>query len=412
MSVIIGAKTVEQLDDNLAAAELTLSPEEIAALDKASALKPEYPGWMLTRTAEDAFRRRRPERLAASAAAKGIDQGRDAMRKVKWGVLGVAKIAVEKVIPAMQQGEASHIAAIASRDLGKARAAADKLGIERAFGSYEELLADREIEAIYNPLPNELHVPWTLRALAAGKHVLCEKPIALDAEEARTLIEAREPLRQARRRGLHDPLPSAVAPREGTGRNRRRGRIARDPDLLLLSPARPRQCAQPAAGRRRRSTTSAATPSCRRDTFSAPSRRAWSRRSTATRTSRTDRSVGAILEFPGGRHSTFTLGTQKSAHQRVTIVGDAGRIEIMIPFNAPPDRPTEIAIDTGADLFGGGRRVEQFPVCDQYTLQGDAFSRAILGGTPLEFPIEDAILNMRVIDALFRSAKSGSWETP
>jgi predicted dehydrogenase len=111
------------------------------------------------------------------------------MRKVKWGVLG--KIAVEKVIPAMQHGEVAEIAAIASRDLGKALAAADKLGIARAFGAYEDLLADREIEAVYNPLPNELHVPWTVRALEAGKHVLCEKPIALDAEEARSLIEAR-----------------------------------------------------------------------------------------------------------------------------------------------------------------------------------------------------------------------------
>jgi predicted dehydrogenase len=109
---------------------------------------------------------------------------------------------------------------------------------------------------------------------------------------------------------------------------------------------------------------------------------------------------------------TFCVATQLSAHQRVTIVGDAGRIEIVIPFNAPADRPTEIVIDTGADLFGGGRRVEQFAVCDQYTLQGDAFSRAILGETPLEFPIEDALANMRVIDALFRSAKRGSWETP
>ena len=113
------------------------------------------------------------------------------MRKVKWGVIGVAKIAVEKVIPAMQQGKVSEIAAIASREIGKARAAADKLGIPRAYGSYEDLLADPEIEAIYNPLPNEQHVPWTLRALAAGKHVLCEKPIALDAEEARPLIDAR-----------------------------------------------------------------------------------------------------------------------------------------------------------------------------------------------------------------------------
>ena len=113
------------------------------------------------------------------------------MRKVKWGVIGVAKIAVEKVIPAMQRGEVSEITAIASRDLGKAQAAADRLGIPRAHGSYEDLLADNEIEAIYNPLPNEGHVPWTLRALAAGKHVLCEKPIALDAEEARPLIDAR-----------------------------------------------------------------------------------------------------------------------------------------------------------------------------------------------------------------------------
>ena len=113
------------------------------------------------------------------------------MRKVKWGVLGVAKIGVEKVIPAMQLGEVSQVAAIASRDLGKAKAAADKLGIARAYGSYDDLLADPEIEAVYNPLPNELHVPWTLRALEAGKHVLCEKPIGLDAEEARPLVEAR-----------------------------------------------------------------------------------------------------------------------------------------------------------------------------------------------------------------------------
>jgi len=103
---------------------------------------------------------------------------------------------------------------------------------------------------------------------------------------------------------------------------------------------------------------------------------------------------------------------QMNPYQRVQFFGTKGHVEIEIPFNAPPDQPTEIAIDTGADLFGGGRRIEKFPVCDQYTLQGDAFSRAILDGTPLEFPIEDAIANMRVIDALFRSAKSGSWETP
>ena len=134
------------------------------------------------------------------------------MRKVKWGVIGVAKIATEKVIPAMQRGKVSEIAAIASRDPSKARMAAEKLGIPRSYGSYEELLADPEIEAIYNPLPNEGHVPWTLKALAAGKHVLCEKPIALDAKSARPDRRA-QPLRQTGRRSLHGAVSSPMAPR-------------------------------------------------------------------------------------------------------------------------------------------------------------------------------------------------------
>ena len=333
------------------------------------------------------------------------------MRKVKWGVLGVAKIAIEKVIPAMQQGEASHIAAIASRDLGKARAAADKLGIERAFGSYEALLADGEIEAIYNPLPNELHVPWTLRALAAGKHVLCEKPIALDAEEARALIEARDGsgklVAEAFMVRCH-PQWRRAKELAGTGAVGELRAIQTFFSYRLLDPENVRN--RPPGGRGLYDIGCYAILSARYIFGAEPMRVAATIEHDPN--FRTDRLAGAILEFPGGRHSTFTIGTQMSAHQRVTIVGEAGRIEIMIPFNAPPDRPTEIAIDTGADLFGGGRRVEQFAICDQYTLQGDAFSRAILNATPLEFPIEDAILNMRVIDALFRSAKNGSWERP
>ena len=125
-----------------------------------------------------------------------------------------------------------------------------------------------------------------------------------------------------------------------------------------------------------------------------------------------DRLISALAEFPGGRQLTFVCGTQTSPHQRVTIAGDKGRIEVAIPFNAPPDRPTQITIDSGADLFGGGARREEFATCDQYTLQGDAFSRAVLGEAPLEFPIEDAIANMWTMDALFRSAKSGGWEKP
>ena len=333
------------------------------------------------------------------------------MRKVKWGVLGVAKIAVEKVIPAMQRGEASEITGIASRDGARARAAADTLGIARAFGAYEDLLADPEIEAVYNPLPNELHVPWTLRALAAGKHVLCEKPVALDAGEARQLIEARD------RSGKLVAEAFMVRFHPQWRRARELAREGRIGDVRaiqtffsyrLLDPANVRN--RPPGGGGLYDIGCYAILTARYIFAAEPTRVVatidWDP------DFKTDRLASALVEFPGGRHLTFTVGTQLSAHQRVTIVGDEGRIEVMIPFNAPPDRPTEIAIDDGADLFGGGRRVETFPVCDQYTLQGDAFSRAILDGTPLEFGIEDAIANMGVIDALFRSAKSGAWEKP
>jgi predicted dehydrogenase len=332
------------------------------------------------------------------------------MRKVKWGVLGVAKIAVEKVIPAMQQSEVSEIAAIASRDLGKAQAAADKLGVARAFGSYEDLLADREIEAVYNPLPNELHVPWTIRALQAGKHVLCEKPIALDAEEARSLIEARNRsgklVAEAFMVRLH-PQWRRAKELADTGAIGEPRAIQTFFSYRLLDPENVRN--RPPGGGGIYDIGCYAILTARYIFGAEPTRVVAALERDPN--FRTDRLTSAILEFPGARHVTFSVATQLSAHQRVTIVGEAGRIEVMIPFNAPPDRPTEIVIDSGADLIGGGRRVEQFAVCDQYTLQGDAFSRAILNETPLEFPIEDAIANMRVIDALFCSAERGSWET-
>jgi predicted dehydrogenase len=333
------------------------------------------------------------------------------LRKVKWGVLGVAKIAVEKVIPAMQRGEVSEVAAIASRDAGRARAAADKLGIPRAFGAYEDLLADPEIEAVYNPLPNELHVPWTLRALAAGKHVLCEKPIALDVGEARQLIEARD--RSGRL--VAEAFMVRFHPQWRRARELARAGAIGDVGAIqtffsyrLLDPDNVRN--RPPGGGGLYDIGCYAILTARYLFGAEPARVV----ATLDRDPNfhTDRLASALLEFPGGRHLTFTVATQLSAHQRVTIVGDQGRIEVMIPFNAPPDRPTEIAIDDGADLFGGGRRVEQFAICDQYTLQGDAFSRAIQDGAPLEFPLEDAIANMRVIDALFRSASSGAWEKP
>ncbi len=333
------------------------------------------------------------------------------MRKVKWGVLGVAKIGVEKVIPAMQQGEVSQVAAIGSRDLGKAKAAADKLGIARAYGSYEDLLANSDIEAVYNPLPNELHVPWTLRALEAGKHVLCEKPIALDAGEARSLIGARDRsgklVAEAFMVRFH-PQWRRTRELAQSGAIGEARAIQTFFSYRLMDPDNVRN--RPPGGGGLYDIGCYAILTARYIFAAEPNRVIatidWDPKF------KTDRLASALLEFPGGRQLAFTVGTQSSAHQRVTIVGDKGRIEIMVPFNPSPDRPTEIAIDDGADLIGGGRKVEQFPACDQYTLQGDAFSRAIVGGSPLEFPIEDAIANMRVIDALFRSVKTGLWEKP
>ncbi len=333
------------------------------------------------------------------------------MSKVKWGVLGVAKIAVEKVIPAMQRGQVSEIAAIASRDSGRAREAADTLGIARAYGSYEDLLADRDIEAVYNPLPNELHVPWTIKALEAGKHVLCEKPVALDAKEARLLIDARERSGRLVAEAFmvrYHPQWRRARELVTAGAIGAAGAIQTFFSYRLLDPANVRN--RPPGGGGLYDIGCYAILTARYIFGAEPARVV----ATLNRDLNfgTDRLVSAILEFPGARHLTFSAATQLSAHQRVTIVGDAGRIEVEIPFNAPPDRPTKMLIDSGADLFGGGARVEEFAACDQYTLQGDAFSRAVLDLAPLEFPIEDAILNIRVIDALFRSAERGSWETP
>jgi predicted dehydrogenase len=333
------------------------------------------------------------------------------MRKVKWGVLGVAKIATEKVIPAMQGSERCEIAAIASRDPPKAREAAGRLGIARAYGSYEELLADPAIEAVYNPLPNELHVPWTVKALDAGKPVLCEKPVALTAAEAGALIAARDRtgklvaeafmvrFHPQWRRAQELAASGAIGPV---------GAIQTFFSYRLMDPDNVRN--RPPGGGGLYDIGCYAILTARYIFGAEPTRGV----ATLDRDPKfgTDRLVSALVEFPGGRHLTFSAATQLSAHQRVTIVGEKGRIEVEIPFNAPPDRPTRITVDSGVDLFGGGARVEEFLVCDQYALQGDAFSRAVLGETPLEFPIEDAILNMRVIDALFRSAGRGSWEAP
>jgi predicted dehydrogenase len=331
------------------------------------------------------------------------------VRQISWGVISPAKIGVEKVIPAMQKGERSRIEAIASRDLSRAKEIAARLGIPKAYGSYEELLDDPSIEAIYNPLPNELHVPWTIKAMAAGKHVLCEKPIALNAVEARQLVEARE---------RYGKLVAEAFMVRHHPQWRRTREIVRSGEIgearaihvffsyYLTDPTNIRNI--PPGGGAVYDIGCYAIVSGRY-LFGAEPTRVVAAIERDPKMG-TDRLTSALIEFPGARHLMFTCATQLSAMQRVTVVGDKGRAEIAIPFNAPPDRKNKITVDSGVDLVGGGARIEEFALCDQYTLQGDAFSRAVAGEEKLEFPIEDAIAQMRVIDALFASAKNGRWE--
>lgn len=332
--------------------------------------------------------------------------------KVRWGVLSTAKIGREKVIPAMQRGERCEVVAIASRDAGSAKAAAEALGIDRACGSYEELLADPAVEAIYNPLPNHLHVPWTIRALEAGKHVLCEKPAGLTADEVRQLADA------ARRTGLVVAEAFMVRHHPQWRRAReivREGRIgeARAVQTLfayhLADPENVRNKADIGGGGLYDIGCYAIATA--RFLFEAEPERALALfdRDPAFGT---DRMTSGLAEFPGNRHLSFTCGTQLVPVQRVEVLGTKGRLTVEIPFNAPSDRPTRIVVDDGRDLFGSGADAIEIPVCDQYTLQGDAVAAAVRGDRSLEWGIEDAVQNMRVIDALFRSEASNNWERP
>ena len=329
------------------------------------------------------------------------------MKKVVWGVLSTAKIGWEKVIPAMQKGDCCDIRAIASRSLAKGRAMADKLGIEKAYGSYEELIADPEIEAIYNPLPNDQHVPLTLLAARAGKHVLCEKPIALTATQAAQLREVSDKVHimeafmvrfhpqwlQVRERVRNGELGDLrVIQAYFAYFNRDVNNIRNNVDIgggALYDIG----CYPIVTGRFLFGCEPVRVMSLvdRDPDF------------------KTDRTVSAMLDFGSGRHLNFTVSTQSVVYQRVQVCGTKRRIEIQIPFNAPLGGETKVFSDDGSSLDGASIAAQTLPACNMYTLQGDAFSRAIRGEIALPYGVEDAIANMRVIDALFESEKSGGW---
>ena len=331
--------------------------------------------------------------------------------KVRWGVLGTANIALTKVIPAMQRSSWCDVTAIASRDLATAKEAAKKLNIRRAYGSYDELLADNDIEVVYNPLPNHLHVPFTLKAAEAGKHVLCEKPIALNASEARTLIDARN------RTGVRIQEAFMVRTHPQWLETRkliREGRIGSLRSVVGFfcyfndDPNNIRN--RPEFGGGGLMDIGCYPITISRFMYDAEPRRVLGLLETDAANG-TDILTTAVLDFPDG-HSTFTCSTRLASYQRMIFLGTDGRIEVLIPFNAPNDRPLKITIDGGSDLTGASAETIEFPVCDQYEIQASLFSQALRENRAQPIPLEDAINNMSVIDAVFRSAKTGQWEEP
>jgi predicted dehydrogenase len=330
---------------------------------------------------------------------------------VRWGVLGVADIAVKQVIPAMQRGRLSRIVAIASRERAKAEAAARALGIPRSHGSYDALLDDPDVEAVYIPLPNHLHVPWSIRAAEAGKHVLCEKPIACSAPEARALLAVRE------RTGV--VIGEAFMTRTHPQWRRVRelvdaGRIG---ELRLVTGHFSYYRRDPNDVRSKVEWGGGVLLDigCYPVTMSR-----WLFGAEPLEVSavlerdpdfKVDRLVSGLLRFPSGQ-AAFTVAGQAALFQQMQIFGTKGRIEVEIPFNAPADHATRILVDDGRDLVGGGIEAITFEPVNQYTLQGDRFSEAVRGRGTVPVPLEDAIANMAVLDALFRSAESGRWERP
>jgi len=332
--------------------------------------------------------------------------------RVRWGILGAARIAMERVVPATQACPRAQVVAIASRTLDKAQAAAARRSIPRAYGSYEQLLADPDVDVIYNPLPNHLHVPWSIRAMEAGKHVLCEKPIALDAAEARQLIAAQERTGKL----VQEAAMVRTHPRWlGARQLVRDGRIgtlrAMTGFFSYYNDAPENVRNQPGIGGGGLLDVGFYPITMSRFIFEAEPLRVIGLLERDPRFG-VDRLASAMLEYPDGAQATFTCATQLSHHQWVDLYGTKGRIGIEMPWSMPDDRPSRLLVDDGLSLTKDTVVPVTFPPCNQWVIQAELFSQAVQQGGPAPIPIEDAVATMEVIDAIFRSVQSGRWETP
>lgn len=329
------------------------------------------------------------------------------MKPVTFGVLSTAKIGVNKVIPALLKSDKICVKGIASRTLENAQTAVEALGLEQAYGSYEELLADPEIEAIYNPLPNHLHVPLTLQAARAGKHVLCEKPMALNAAEIDALEEfkgsvqimeafmVRHSLQWLKARDLirsgaigTPRMIQSYFSYENLDPNNIRNKVEWGGGGLMDI-----GCYCIVAGRY---------------FFEAEPLHAVSL-VTRSEAYGTDVVASGLLDFGEGRQLSFTVSTEAGRSQTINVFGTTARLNLPIPFNQPVTTPSRVIIDNGATLDGEAAVEHTLPVADQYQLMGEAFAAAVRGEAPLPYGISDARQNMRILDALFASEQSGGW---
>jgi len=331
-------------------------------------------------------------------------------RRLKWGVLGAAKIAVNKVIPAMQRGARSTVVAIGSRDRLKAEQAAHELNIPRAYGSYEAVLADPDVEAVYIPLPNHLHVPWTLRSTEAGKHVLCEKPIALTEDQARELLSVRDrtglTVQEAFMVRTHPQWTTALDLLHSGALGELRAMTGvfsyfNDDGANIRNVA--------AYGGGALMDIGCYLVMTSRLMFGRDPVRVQALVSRDPRFG-TDRLTSMLLDYEG---ATFagTCATQMAASQHIQVSGTHGRIEIEVPFNPAPDEPAWLTFEKTGRSHEPGERIATAP-CNQYTIQGDRFAASVLDGVEQVYALEESVANMRVIDALVDSARTGRWTEP
>ena len=334
--------------------------------------------------------------------------GSPAPRPIRWGILSTARIARQRVVPAIGKSPSSIVTAVASRSIESARAFAEPLGIPRAYGSYEELFADPEIDVIYNALPNSLHLETTLQALAHGKHVLVEKPIGMSRAEAEVIKAAAGSLLVAEAFMIrHHPQWHRTIGEIAAGEIGELRAVQTFFSFLNVDPANIRN--RPELGGGAMLDIGCYAVAAARLIFGAEPERVLALIDRDPGMG-TDRSDTIIADFGGGRQFSAMLSTQSFRHQHVSIIGTTGRLELPTPFSAPTD--TECWL--GIDRTGPGTPLDilAVPPVDQYALQAEAFSRAVAGTGPWRFGIDDAIANMAVIDALFRSERSGGWERP